>query len=60
MVQLSQESVQEFKKLMEREFGVEYSDAEAYEAAHNLVGLYTLLWKIDQRTKSENSGRKVG
>ena len=60
MVQLSSETVQEFKKLFKEEYGVEYSDAEAWEAAHNLVGFYDLLLKIDQRNKERNSETKGG
>ncbi len=48
---LSKQTVDEFKKIFKEEYGVEYTDQEAWEAAHNLVGFFDLLHKIDQRDK---------
>jgi hypothetical protein len=55
MVQLSPETVQDFKKMFKEEYGVEYSDAEAWEAAHNLVGFFDLLLKVDRRIQARSS-----
>ena len=51
MVQLSRESVLKWQKLFEEEYGKEFTYEEAYEAAHNLVGFFDLLLKIDRRDK---------
>lgn len=57
MVQLSPETVQDFKKLFKEEYDVEYSDTEAWEAAHNLVGFFDLLLKVDRRIKVKEKRR---
>lgn len=48
-MQLSQESVDEFKELFKKEYGVEYDDATAREAAQNLIGFFDALLRIDSR-----------
>lgn len=42
---LSQKLIDEFKQIFKEEYGVEYTDAEAREAANNLVGFFDLLLK---------------
>lgn len=51
---LSDKSVQKFKEVFKKEYGKEYTDAEAREAAENLVGFFDLLIKVDRRNKEEN------
>lgn len=48
---LSKESIQEFKDIFLKEYGKELTWAEAEESANNLVGLFSLLYKIDRRTE---------
>lgn len=54
--------LEELKQIMKEEYGVEYTDAEAHEAATNLVGYFDLLIKMDyeqkqkEKTKQELSG----
>lgn len=52
---LSKETINEIKKVFEKECGVKWTDQEAHEAAHNLVGFFSLLYKIDQRNKKEEN-----
>lgn len=52
---LSKETIDEFKKIFEEEYGVKWTDQEASEATHNLVGFFRLLWEIDQRSKREEN-----
>lgn len=48
---LSKKSIQEFKDIFLKEYGKELTWAEAEESANNLVGLFSLLYKIDRRTE---------
>jgi hypothetical protein len=50
-MQLSKESIEQFQKDFEKDLGVKYSYDEAAEAAHNLVGFFDLLIKIDRENK---------
>ncbi len=52
-IPLSDESITEFKKIFKNEYGVEYSDEEAYDAAHDLVGFFDFLIRLDERNKRE-------
>ena len=52
-MQLSKESIEEFKRIFKKEYGRELTYEEAYEAAFNLLGFFELLWKIDRRLKRE-------
>lgn len=49
MVQLSKETILEWQKILKEDYGKEVSLTEASEAAHNLVGFFDLLLKIDMR-----------
>jgi hypothetical protein len=53
-MQLPYNSVQEFKELFKKEYGVEYDDATAREAAQNLIGLFEVLMSIDLREQKWN------
>lgn len=55
MAELSRETIEEFRAIFKQEYEVEYTDKEAWEAAHNLVGFFDLLLKIDQRQKEKQS-----
>lgn len=55
MAELSKQSIEEFKQIFKEEYGVEYTDDEAWEASHNLVSFFSLLMQIDQRNKGKNS-----
>ena len=65
MVHISPETVAKFKKMFKEEYGADYSDEEAFEATHNLIGFFSLLLKIDRRTnphlyKKTNSDEQGG
>ena len=49
----SKEAVAELKEIFEKEYGVKYTDQEAHEAAHNLLGFFQLLLEVDQRNKEK-------
>lgn len=56
---LSQETIEEFKEIYKKEKGKELSDAEASEAAHNLVNFFDLLWQISiKETKKKRRLKK--
>ncbi|MCL4353462.1 hypothetical protein M1615_03300 [Patescibacteria group bacterium] len=59
-MQLSDESIQEFKEIFKKEYGKEYTDSEAREAAKNLVGFFDLLIKVDQRNKQNKNKSNAG
>ena len=50
---ISPKHLEEFKKIMKKEYGVEYTDAEALEAATNLVGFFEILMKMDYKQKQK-------
>lgn len=63
MVHLTQEDVDRFNDTFEKEFGTKYSNEEAWEATHNLVGFFKLLTEIEienlkrkERLKTEPKG----
>lgn len=39
----------EFKELMKKEHGVEYTDAQTHEAATNLLGLFEVLYEVAKK-----------
>lgn len=51
---LSDETVEKFRKIFRKDYGVEYTKQEAYKAAHNLVGFFKLLNKIDRENKKRD------
>jgi hypothetical protein len=53
-MQLSEESVDEFKEIYKKKFGKEIDDAEAHESARKLAGFFELLYKCAQ----EDSAKK--
>jgi len=46
---ISKERMDEFKEIFKKEYGKEFTDAEAYEAAHNLLGFYDTLYQIHKK-----------
>lgn len=65
MVHISPETVASFKKMFKEQYGVEYSDSEAWEATHNLLGAFDWLLKQDMKQnphlyKKINSDEKGG
>ena len=54
MVHIAPETVERFKKMFKREYGVEYTDKEAWEATHNLLGAFDWLLKEDRKQHPEN------
>lgn len=53
-MQLSEESVNEFKEIYKKKYGKELDDAEAHESARKLAGFFELLYKCAQ----EDSAKK--
>lgn len=55
---IQKESNEWIKTWMKDDYGVEYTDAQASEAASNLLGFYSLLLKIrmrnDEKKKNEH------
>ncbi len=43
---------------MKKEYGVEYSDEEAWEATHNFLGAFEWLLKQDMKQHPENYKKK--
>lgn len=65
MVHITPETVASFKKMFKEKYGVEYSDSEAWEATHNLLGAFDWLLKQDMKQnphlyKKINSDKKGG
>lgn len=65
MVHIAPESVEHFKKMFKEKYGVEYSDSEAWEATHNLLGAFDWLLKQDMKQnphlyKKTNSDEQGG
>lgn len=52
MIQLSKETLENFKKIFREEYGIDYSEEEAYKARYNLVGAFEWLLKQDMKQKS--------
>jgi len=59
MVQLSRERILEWQRIFKKEYGKEFTYEEAYEAAHNLVGFFDLLLKVDMRENPQNYNKKL-
>lgn len=55
---ISPKLLTELKQIMKEEYGVEYTDAEAYEAGTNLVGYFDLLIKMDYEQKLKEKVKK--
>ncbi|MFA7685278.1 MAG: hypothetical protein WCX95_00575 [Candidatus Gracilibacteria bacterium] len=55
-MKLSPESVQEFIKIYEKEFGKELSYAEAKKSASELLGLYRILIGTDKKNNKQEDG----
>lgn len=49
MVHITPQTVKGFKKMFKDEYGIEYSDQEAWEATHNLLGVFDWLLKQDMK-----------
>ncbi len=52
-MEISKERVLELQKIFEKDYKRKLSYKEAHEAAHNLIGFFDLLLKIDKRNKPE-------
>lgn len=57
-MQLSEESIKEFQDIFGKEFGKKLSHQEAFEVAHNLLGFFETLYKIDRRIKQSDGEEK--
>lgn len=59
MVDISPKLLKEFRQIMKEEYNYEFkNNAEAHEAASNLVGYFDLLLKIEARSREEEKMKK--
>lgn len=58
MIEPSENFIQYIQKLEKEKTGKKLSYQEAWEGASNLIGFFDLLYKIDCRNKSNESGAK--
>ncbi|MBT3865338.1 hypothetical protein HOE67_00705 [Candidatus Peregrinibacteria bacterium] len=49
MVEISQEKLEEFKKIWQKEYGEDISDEKAREYGGRLVNLFKVLIEIDRK-----------
>lgn len=56
---LSKKLIQEYKRIISEEYGVNLDDYEASEQAHSLVRYFDLLAKIDHESKRKDK-EKIG
>ena len=59
MVHISSETIDGFKKMFKEQYDVEYSESEAWEATHNLLGAFDWLLKQDMKQNPENYKKKI-
>lgn len=52
MAQLSHEAIEEFKAVWKKDYGQELTDAQASEAANNLVNFFEILIKLDAKDRA--------
>ena len=52
-INLTEESVVEFKRIFKKPDRTAFPDEEAREAAQNLVGFFDFLLRLDERNKHE-------
>lgn len=48
-MQLSERTIKKWQDIFEKDYGRKLTKKEAFEAAHNLLGFFDLLLKIDRR-----------
>jgi len=53
-IHITPESVQGIRDMIKKEYGVEYSDQEVWEATHNLLGAFEWLLEQDRKQHPEN------
>lgn len=54
MVHIAPDTVKRFKKLFNDEYEANYDDKEAWEATHNLLGVFEWLLKEDAKQNPDN------
>lgn len=57
-MQLSDESIQEFKRIFKEEYGEDLDDATAREYGQNLVGFFEVLFEVDMRDRQRQAKLK--
>ncbi|MFC1629743.1 hypothetical protein ACFL11_00765 [Patescibacteria group bacterium] len=57
-MQLSKESIEEYKKIYKEVEGKEISDEEAREQGTRLVNLFRVLLRVENKEKSEENSEK--
>jgi len=58
-MQISEETIKRLQKIFEKDYGRKLSKKEAFEAAYNLLGFFSLLLKIDRRVNPQSYHKKI-
>ena len=58
MVHITKDTVDRFKEMFKEQYGVDYTDQEAWEATHNLLGAFEWLLKEDRKQNPERYTKK--
>jgi hypothetical protein len=58
MPDITPETVEKFRKMFKREYGVDYTYEESWEATNNLLGVFEWLLKEDRKQHPENYIKK--
>lgn len=53
MVHITKDTVDRFKEMFKEQYGVDYTDQEAWEATHNLLNAFEWLLKEDRKQNPE-------
>ncbi len=53
MVHITKDTVDRFKEMFKEQYDVDYTDQEAWEATHNLLGAFEWLLKEDRKQNPE-------
>ena len=53
MVHITKDTVDRFKEMFKEQYGVDYTDQEAWEATHNLLSAFEWLLKEDRKQNPE-------
>ena len=58
MAYITQDTVDKFKEMFKKEYGVEYTNEDAWKATSNLLNVFEWLIKEDRKQHPENYIRK--
>ncbi len=52
-MQISEETIKDFQEMFKKDYGEKLSKQEAFDAAYNLLGFFSLLLEVDMRNNPE-------